>query len=111
MARRRPHRRRPSSDLVVQIGEQIPDVDLSELDAFLTRHWRLFSRRGSWLVRAEVGHEAWPLHCARIQELHEGLVSAAAYQFDGLPSSVLYSTGVDVTAGRPRVITRTGDSS
>jgi uncharacterized protein YqjF (DUF2071 family) len=107
--RRWPHGSRPVSDLVVGIGDRIPDSDLSELDAFLTRRWRLFARRGTRVIRAEVGHEAWPLHRAHVDQLEDGLVEAAGYQVEGPPVSALYSPGVAVTAERPRVIAR--DSS
>jgi uncharacterized protein YqjF (DUF2071 family) len=102
MRRRWPHRVHPASRVEVAIGEPLREPD--PLEAFLTRRWRLFAARRGRVLRAEVGHPAWPLRQAELREVADELVAAAGYTVEGPPASVLFSPGVAVTAGRPRTI-------
>lgn len=80
-------------------------VEPDELAHFLTARWGLFSTwyggRAAW---APVEHEPWPLHTAELLELSDGLVQQA-----GLPQPIgvphlLWSPGVTVRIGRPRLL-------
>jgi uncharacterized protein YqjF (DUF2071 family) len=99
-ARRWP-RRGPASRVEVEIGESIDETELGEVERFITARWALASRFAGRNLWADVDHEPWPLHRARLVHLDESLIEAA-----GLPAPVgrpvvLWSPGVDVRIGRP----------
>ena len=85
----------------VEVGERIPDTEVSDLTHFLTAAWGLYSTFGERLIWGQVDHPRWPLHEARLVELRENLVVAA-----GLPAPigaplVHWSPGVRVAVGLP----------
>jgi uncharacterized protein len=101
------HQGRPSSRVVVRPGRALSEQSpTAERDAFLSARWALgsvFARRLMW---AHVDHPPWELHAAELVECDESLVAAC-----GLPAPVgkpvvLWSPGVDVRIGRPRIIGR-----
>lgn len=79
-----------------------------ELADFLSARWGLFSSwyggRTAW---APVEHPPWPLHEAELLELSDDLVRQAGLEVDG-PPHVMWSPGVDVRIGRPRLLPREG---
>jgi uncharacterized protein YqjF (DUF2071 family) len=100
--RRWPGPRGASSAVVAEVGERIPDEELTELDHFLTARWGLWAHTGRGPRYAPVDHDPWPLHRASLHHLDEDLTGAA-----GLPEPisgphVRFSPGVDVRIGVPR---------
>ena len=96
LARRRPHRVRPSADLRFTVGERIADDDVSELDHFLTARWALVTTRFGRLRYGSVHHPRWPLHTIESCRIRQDAIESA-----GLPSPVgdpvaRYSPGVPV---------------
>jgi hypothetical protein len=86
------------STLEVGVGEP---VEPGDLDVWLTARWGAHTRVAgrTWWVPNE--HGSWPLHAARIVELHDDLVPASGVRADGEPVSVLFSPGVRTRFGRP----------
>lgn len=92
---------RPRSVIDVEVGEA---VDPDPLELFLTARFGLHTSvlgRTLWVPNT---HGPWPLHRARVRELHDELVTAA-----GLPGvattppvSVLHSPGVRTRFGTPQ---------
>jgi len=72
---RRRHGPAGTTDIVVRPGEEI--AAHSELEAFLTARWRLFSERGGRLYLAEVEHPRWPLQRVTVERCEETLFEAA----------------------------------
>jgi uncharacterized protein len=94
-----------SSHLVVEVGAVVPDVEVTDLDRFLSARWSLYavSPRGR-VLRAHVDHPPWPLRTARVVRLRDELVAAAGYP--GLtgrpPDHVRVGGDVPVRVGPPR---------
>ncbi len=86
----------------IEIGAPYRPSELGPLDHFLTARWALFSVAGDRRRYALAEHPPWPLHRARVVDLHDELLGAA-----GLPPSlgapfVHFSPGVEVKIGPPR---------
>lgn len=64
----------------VRVGELIADSDVTPLQEFLTRRWRLYTRAGDGIGTAYVEHPPWRLRHAVASEVDAGLVAAC-----GLP--------------------------
>ena len=97
-----PRADRARASMSVTVGDPVADDDLSR---FLTARWGLVARpfRGR-PVWAPVDHPAWPLMSAEAGHIDAGVVIAA-----GLPAPVgephlLYSHGVPVRIGTPRLL-------
>lgn len=75
------------------------------LSVFLTARWGLYSqdRRGR-LRHAPVDHPPWELHKAAVGDISETLVSAAGYPEPADEPHVLWSPGVPVRVGVPRLV-------
>jgi uncharacterized protein YqjF (DUF2071 family) len=100
--RRWPGPRGVGGTVQVRIGEIIA---ADELAHFLTARWGLFSTwYGGRTVWAPVEHEQWPLHAAEVLELSDGLVAAAGLPQPTGEPHVLWSPGVTVRIGRPRLL-------
>ncbi|MEP6843450.1 MAG: DUF2071 domain-containing protein [Pseudolysinimonas sp.] len=104
VSRRRALGPKPStSSISVRVGDRI--VEPSELDTWLTARWGLHVRAWGRTLHVPNEHPSWPLRRAKLLQLDDTLVAAA-----GLPSttaapvSVLYSEGVHVRFGQPRVV-------
>ncbi len=91
-------RRNPNTSIRVAIGTPI---DASDRDVFLTARFRLYSLFLGRIAFADVEHEPWPLHSARIEVLHEDLMSWLGLPPAGEPL-VHYSPAVHVRVGRIR---------
>jgi uncharacterized protein YqjF (DUF2071 family) len=70
-----------TSQITVEVGEQLRPEELGEFDHYLTARWQLYTTLGPLLARSTVEHEPWPLHRAVVRELETDLVAAA-----GLPA-------------------------
>jgi hypothetical protein len=99
-------RRWPNGDaqsrLDVQIGDLIPQDDITPLEHFVTARWALASRFVGMNLWADVDHEPWVLHRGTVLHCEDSLMTAA-----GLPAAkgdqvVLWSPGVEVRIGRPQ---------
>lgn len=102
--RRRWPGRGPRSRVRVEIGPRLEDGDLTEVERFVTARWALastFAGRGVW---ANVDHAPWPLHRARLTECEDTLVAAAGLPHPQGEPVVLWSPGVEVRIGRPRLL-------
>lgn len=93
---------RPTSRVVVEVGERV--VDPTPTEHFLTARFGLHTSvlgRTLWVPNT---HAPWPLHHARVTRLDDGLLEAAG--FPGLaaraPDSVLWSPGVRTWFGVPQ---------
>ena len=75
-----------------------------ELERFLTARFRLYTTLAGRLAFADVEHEPWPLHEARIELLEQDLLEAAGLTTPNETPLVHYSPGVHVRIGRPRFI-------
>ena len=91
-----------SSTVVMQVGERLVP---NELAHFLTARWGLFSTfYGGRTVWAPVEHEPWPLYDATLLELSDELVEAAGLPAPQGQPHVMWSPGVSVRIGRPRLL-------
>ncbi|MBC7680112.1 MAG: DUF2071 domain-containing protein [Pseudorhodobacter sp.] len=92
------------SVMSLQVGEPLV---ADELANFLTARWGLFSTfyvgRTAW---APVEHEPWPLYDATLLDVADGLVEAAGLPSPTGPAHVMWTPGVSVRIGRPRVLDR-----
>lgn len=100
-SRRWPGPRGAGGRLSVRIGAPLPE---DGLPLFLTARWGLFSRWYGGTAHAPVDHEPWPLHAAELLDLSDDLVAAGGLTVDGAPPSVLWTPGVTVRIGRPRLL-------
>ena len=89
------------STVRVEVGEALEGAAVTDLDRFLSARWALGSQMFGPLW-AEVDHEPWPLHRARLLELDETLTRAAGLPAPEGDPHVLWSPGVSVRIGRPR---------
>ena len=92
-----------SSTLALQVGERLVPDDLAH---FLSARWGLFSTfYGGRTVWAPVAHEPWQLYDATLLELSDELVEAAGLPAPQGEPHVMWSPGVSVRIGRPRLLT------
>ena len=94
------------SDALIEIGDPFRPDELTELDHFLTARWALFSAPRSGLRHALAVHEPWPLHRAKVVELHDELVAAAGLPQPTEEPIVHHSPTVAVRIGWPSRIDR-----
>ena len=92
----------PQSRLIIKVGEQVCNSDLTELEKFVTARWGLVSTFAGVPVWADVEHPPWVIHRSSLLCCEDTLLTAT-----GLPSPttepfVLWSPGVEVRIGRPR---------
>jgi uncharacterized protein YqjF (DUF2071 family) len=87
---------RAASLVRIRIGARIAEP--TELDDFLSARWGLASRWYGRTMYAPVAHESWPLHAA------DDLVASHGLPRPTEPPHVLWSPGVRVRIGRPRVV-------
>lgn len=79
-------------------------IEATPLDHFLTARWGLHSAWGAGTAWAPVAHEPWRLHSAELLDLDDELVQAAGLPRPQGPPRVLWSPGVSVRIGRPRIV-------
>ncbi|GIE95118.1 YqjF family protein [Paractinoplanes rishiriensis] len=100
--RRWPAPRGARNAMSIRIGA--PITEPTPLDHFLTARWGLHTRAWGATRHLANEHPRWPLHRATLLSLDDSLVSAAGLPAPaGPPSSVLYSPGVPVIFGRPKI--------
>lgn len=86
------------SNLRVRIGDMVTPT---ALEVWLTARWGAHTRKAGrtwWVPNA---HDAWPLHEARILDLHDDLLAASGVSTEGELIRALYSPGVNARFGRP----------
>ena len=105
-SRRRWPGRGPSSRVKVVIGPRVDDDDLTEVERFVTARWALASTFAGRNVWANVDHEPWPVHRARLVAYEDSLMAAAGLPQPAGEPVVLWSPGVEVRIGRPRLLRR-----
>ena len=100
--RRWPRTDASTAALSVVVGD--PAVD-DELARFLTARWGLIARplRGR-AVWAPVDHPMWPLFTADLIDVHAGVLRAAGLDDPVGDPHVMYSPGVPVRIGMPRLL-------
>lgn len=104
--RRRWPSRGPASRMTIEIGSPIEGGDLTEVERFVTARWALASTFAGLPVWANVDHQPWPLHRARLVQCEDSLVAAAGLPHPQGDPVVLWSPGVQVRIGRPRLLRR-----
>ncbi len=92
---------RPSSRVVVAVGDRLAHHERTKLDRFLTNRWSLYADGPAGLVRARVDHGPWPLHTATAVEVADEFAVVAGIDPTGPPTHVRFSPGVDVAVGLP----------
>jgi uncharacterized protein len=102
--RRWPSPRGAHSRVVVEVGEQLNDDEITPLDDFLSARWSLYAASPTGaILRALVDHGPWPLRHARVVVGEDELMAAAGYHLDVTrPDHVRYGGDVDVRVGPPR---------
>ncbi len=85
----------------VEVGDEIPVEEISELDNFLTSRWALYGSFWKYRSYATMYHEPWPLHRARVNEWNDELVAACGLSQPTEDPVVHYSPGVNVRCGWP----------
>jgi uncharacterized protein YqjF (DUF2071 family) len=84
----------------VEVGERLGAP--GSLALFLTERYRLYSLYAGKLAFANVEHEPWALHDARLLYAEESVREAAGLTTTEAPELVHYSPGVHVRVGRLR---------
>ena len=105
-SRRRWPKRSAASDVQARIGELLTPENTTDLDHFLSARWGLGSTLGRRLMWADVDHPQWPLHRAELLSCEETLVTAAGLPAPTGPATAVWSPGVEVRIGRPRLVHR-----
>lgn len=83
--------------LSYEIGEPLPASEPGTLQFFLAERYYLYTvDRQQRLLRGQVHHKPYPLHTARLEQLEESLLGAAALPTASELPLKLYSPGVDV---------------
>jgi hypothetical protein len=88
------------ASISVETGDRLETPQALAL--FLTERYRLYSVHWGKLAFANVEHEPWPLHDARLLHLEETVRQVAGLSTMGAPEIVHYSAGVHVRVGRLR---------
>ncbi len=102
---RRWPRRGATTDIKVEIGDEIAEP--SQFEHFLTARWGLYSTWfGNRLVYAPVDHPRWPLRRANVVSLDDSLIRAAGLPAPTVEPHCMFSSGVPVRVGLPRVVRR-----
>ena len=83
-------------DMSWDIGEQLGPTQPGTLEHFLAERYFLYAKHGETLYRGRVYHTPYPLRKARIERMNQSMLSAAGFEVEERPFSVLYSPGVDV---------------
>jgi len=78
-------------------------VESGTLESFLVERYRFFTERRGSIAVGEVDHEAWPLQDADATIRHNTFFEASGFELPSGEPHLLYSPGVDVTAGWVRV--------
>ncbi len=93
--------------VAVEVGDPIPELEITALDVFLSGRWQAYGLHcvGRLAVTA-VSHETWPLQRATVRELDQGLLAAAGLPEPEGPPVVHFSPGVTVALGLPRLLPR-----
>ncbi len=98
--RRRWPQRGLHSEIIVEVGDPVPQPD--DLSLFLTSRWGLHTRlagRTWWMPNH---HEPWSLHTATVTHLDDELVTGAGLRVAGPPDvPTMYAPGVHTVFGAP----------
>jgi len=86
--------------IVCQPGEP---MSLGDFDNFLTARFRLYTLFGKRLAFAQIEHEPWPLHTARILELEQNLIERSGVPPASGEPIVHHSPDLRVRIGRPQL--------
>jgi len=92
----------PTADahITIEPGERIEQP--SELELFLTARFCLYALRFGHLIRADIEHRRWPLHCARVERLSQTLIEAARLPSPAGDPLVHFAPRVDVRVAAPQ---------
>jgi uncharacterized protein YqjF (DUF2071 family) len=99
--RRWPGRRGAATEVVVQVGEEIPLSGQSPFEAYLTARWGLYSVWRKRPLYAPVSHQPWPLRRASLLFLDDELVGEADLRIPSSDPVVHWTEGTEVRIGRP----------
>ncbi len=85
------------TDIAVRPGEPMP---AASFDNFLTARFRLYTKAGKRLAFAQIEHEPWPLHSARLIRLDQNLIEGSGVQPPVGDPVIHYSPDLLVRIGR-----------
>ena len=88
------------TDIVVRPGEP---MQAGEFDNFLTARYRLYTHLGKCLAFAQIEHEPWPLHSARLLELEQDVIQQSGVPPPEGRPTLHYSPDLTVRIGRPQL--------
>jgi uncharacterized protein YqjF (DUF2071 family) len=91
-----------STQIHLEIGEEINHP--TPLEVFLSARWGLYSLSRSKHIRyAPVSHPQWSLQRAKIISLQDSLIEAAGFGRPHGDAHVMFSAGVPVRVGIPKI--------
>ena len=92
-----------STQIHLEIGEEI--IHPTPLEVFLSARWGLYSLSRSKHIRyAPVSHPQWSLQRAKIISLQDSLIEAAGFARPRGDAHVMFSAGVPVRVGLPKLL-------
>lgn len=91
----------PRLAATVRVGPQLADHARTDLVDSLTGRWAAYVHRFGRIWRVPVHHEPWPLHEARVEDLHTSLPRAARLPAPEGEPMVHFSPGVHARIGAP----------
>lgn len=94
---------RPSHDAVANAA-----ITADPLSIFLTARWGFHERHLGHTIYSRNHHEPWPLQCAELVYIRDGLLASAGFLglSDRAPDSVLYAAEVNTVFASPQRLTR-----
>jgi len=97
------NRRRPDESAAYELTVRVAPAPVARptaLDTFLTGRWSAYTLVAGLLLRCDVEHEPWPLHCAQVVEVRQTLARSIVRDPAG-EVMAHYSVGVSARLSRP----------
>jgi uncharacterized protein len=88
------------SSISVEVGGFIKS---SEFTRFLTARYRLYTQMLGRTIAAQIEHEPWPLHEAKVLRLEQNVLEACKLPRVDAHPHVLHSHALDVRIERPKI--------
>ncbi|WP_135664061.1 YqjF family protein [Halorhabdus rudnickae] len=86
-------------DATIRPRGEPESVESGTLEAFLVERYRFFTERRGSIAVGEIEHEPWPLQDVDVTIEHNTLFEASGFDSPDGDPHLLYSPGIDVTAG------------
>jgi len=93
-----------TTDIRIEIGDEIPPSDVTQLQIFLAARWRYYVKTALGMLSCQLEHEPWPFRKVRLLGLQQTLLKVS-----GLPEPqgeplVCFSPGVHVHLALPKFV-------